>query len=141
MVDKRMRELLINLGKKFGFRIDYQIQSGVTNPAQIIWIDHNDQPFLIFSCQVSAIINKVVFENKYPCEQSILVIPGGRSELLSYKMNHDPRLNQVIQSGWRFLKYRHLINLSQIATLNAQQFEASINQDTITRSDLQIPLL
>jgi hypothetical protein len=59
----------------------------------------------------------------------VLVLPGGRSSLLAYKLAHNLRLEQAARQGWHFLKFRHLRALAANPLLDAALWEAQLERD------------
>lgn len=77
-------------------------------------------------------------EGACPC----LVFPGGRAELLAYKLRRDARLSRVAaEEGWQFIKFRHLRRLIAEG-LDRRLFEAVLGLDPIVEQEgVQIPLV
>jgi hypothetical protein len=89
----------------------------------------------------TAELGRVVFDNPYPANLSILVVPGARSNLLLYKIRNNFYLDQIIDQGWRFLKYRHLRHLLDSPTLNRKNLDIELSLDPLTESPAQLRLL
>ena len=70
-----------------------------------------------------------------------IVVPGGRAGLLSHKMRRDPRLENVIEANWRFLKFRHLRWLAESETLGRENLNEQFSLDPLANRDPQMPLL
>jgi hypothetical protein len=64
-----------------------------------------------------------------PAGQCILVLPGSRSRPLAWKLKNDPRLNEVVGEGWRFLKLRHLRRLAVHQKMTLETWEELLKQD------------
>ena len=92
---------------------------------------------LAFFVQASAVTERVLRESEYPAEKTVLVIPGGRAGLLAYKLRRDPYLSERTQ-GWRFLKFRHLRQLSEAALLSREGWDAQLASDPIESSSGQM---
>ncbi len=131
--------------KKLGHNLAFEVKEGVLNPQfflpPIHWMDEKGKLAYIFFIQASALLSKTLFLEDHPFEKCVLVIPGGRSALLDYKLSIDFRLAHAAKTGWRFLKFRHLRHLANSDTLNRESLESMIATDTITKSDAQIKLL
>ncbi len=69
--------------------------------------------------------------NEYPPENSLLVLPGGRSGLLASKLERDPVLKQIWESGWRLIKYRQLRKLDGMQDLDHKQWLALLTADPL----------
>ena len=95
----------------------------------------------VFYVLATAEIGDIIFKNQYPPGKSVLVIPGARSNLLLYKFRKNFHLNQIIDQGWRFLKFRHLRHLLDSPTLNKQNLNFELDLDPLTESPAQLRLL
>ncbi len=88
----------------------------------------------------SAAICDIILTNPYAPQKSLLVLPGGRANLVAYKLQHDPRLRQAVETGWRFLKYRQIRSLLQTPTLTRSSLDDQITQDSLTYDAPQLRL-
>jgi hypothetical protein len=66
--------------------------------------------------------------------QDFLVLPGGRSGLLAYKLARDASL-RALAAGWRMLKFRHLHRLAGLNGLTRAQFNQEFSADPIEPSE------
>ena len=123
---------LCDLGDKLGFAVEGE------NP--VIW-KYGDGVSYIFYVIATAEIGEIVFRNSHPPGKSILVVPGARSNLLLYKIRNNFQLSQVIEQGWRFLKFRHLRHLLDSPTLNKSNLDIELNLDPLTETPAQMRLL
>jgi hypothetical protein len=86
--------------------------------------------------------------------KSLIVIPGGRANLVAYKLKRDPRLKRLTQpsesqsnveesqpTGWRFLKWRHLRWLVDNVSQIQQPLDVLLQQDPLTLDTQQMRLL
>jgi hypothetical protein len=89
----------------------------------------------------SAVISEILFTNPYPPERSLIVLPGGRANLVAYKLQHDPRLPLTVDNKWRFLKFRQIRTLLQTPTLTKSSLDDQITQDSLTYDAPQLRLL
>ena len=95
----------------------------------ILWKDAGQTGYA-FYLLASAMAGRILRQNSYPNEQSLLVLPGGRSGLLSYKLDRDPGLRSLAE-GWRILKFRNLRRLAGITDLSRERFEKELSGDPI----------
>jgi hypothetical protein len=75
--------------------------------------------------------------------QHVLVLPGSRARLVSYKLQRDPRLEQALNnpaSPWRFLKFRHLREIAGQTDLTLAEWEALLDEDPLTEEATQMQL-
>jgi hypothetical protein len=116
-------------------------------------LDHSitgDKPLLVYNAQgelqyaiyiiASALIGEYIFARKFPPEKSLIVIPGGRANLVAYKLQHDPRLRLAIESGWRFMKFRQVRELIQSPRLTKFSLEDQLALDSLTYDAPQLRL-
>lgn len=136
--DKRRQEIASNCFsiKELGHRLGYETKDG--NP--VVWQAGNEISFAFFVIS-SAEIGNIVMNFTYPQRKSVLVIPGARSNLLLYKIMKNFILENNIDLGWRFLKFRHLRYLIDSPTLNRENFEIELDLDPLTESPAQLRLL
>lgn len=94
------------------------------------WLDETGHILYRFYIFASSIISRYVIQpGKEKDIHHVLVMPGSRSNLLTFKLREDPRLSQMVQSGWHFLKFRHLRKIHERETLTPSQFFDLIGQD------------
>ncbi len=129
-------ENITALLKRMAHNLDYQV--GDQTP--LIW--RNTKGEIRFVCYsiVSAVIGEILLNQAYPPEQSLLVLPGGRSNLVIYKLEHDPRLRQVVDKGWRFIKFRQVRWLAENPVLNEETLNEQLTKDPLRYDVPQMPL-
>ncbi len=94
-------KILQQMGKLFNLKISGE------NP--LFWQDAKGEIVYAFYFLASSNISRFVFEPPPVVpNRCILVMPGGRANLLSVKLRRDPRLEAALAHGWRILKFRHL---------------------------------
>jgi hypothetical protein len=127
-----MRALLANLGTHLGY----------TNQGEkpYLWIDESEQVAFAIFVIASAIFSELVFTNQYPPDRSLIVLPGARANLAVFKLQRDPRLRQVVDQGWRFVKFRHLRRLVESPVLNRQNLAEMLTLDPLTDAPSQMRL-
>lgn len=136
--DKRRLEIASNCIalQELGSKLGYEAIAG--NP--VIWNAAHSIAYAFFIIS-SAEIGNIVLNNKYPNNNSVLVLPGARSNLLLSKITKNFILENSISLGWRFLKFRHLRYLIDSPTLNRDNFEIELEMDPLTESPAQLRLL
>ena len=105
-----------------------------------IWQDETGETIYAWFVTASAVIGEHLFKKDYPPTKSILAIPGGRANLAAYKTQHDPRLRQAVEEGWRFVKFRQIRWLINNPIVSKQDFDNWLAQDTITYESPQMRL-
>jgi hypothetical protein len=107
----------------------------------IIWMDRDGHPRLVFYVSSSAGIGNTIINPTHSPENSIVVLPGARANLILYKLRHNPILNQEFNRGWRFLKFRHLRHLLESPSLSKENIDTLLVLDPLTESPAQMRLL
>jgi hypothetical protein len=124
--------LLVELGQRMG----YQVRQG----NEIVWQQAQGRTDLVFYLIASANLGRILDGAKHPPEQGIIVLPGGRAEVVLFKRERDPRLDQRLKDGWRFLKYRHVRRMAASSTLSPDNMASYLTLDPLTQDATQIPL-
>ncbi len=118
---KEMQNLLHLLGERLGYHPDGE--------SPCLWLDDAGRPVFIFYLLASTVVSPIVFANRYPSERCLIVLPGSRANLMSYKLRQNPRLAQEIDGGWRFIKFRHLRSLADNPLLNRETWLIQVDRD------------
>ncbi len=100
-------------------------------PHRLLLWQEKGKTVYAFYLLTSAVIGRILRENLYPAERSLLVVPGGRANLLTCKLRRDPQLDQIWQAGWRVLKFRHLRHLAASASLTRESLPGELGSDPI----------
>jgi len=128
-----VRSQIEALGRKLGYT--------TRGETPLIWLDMDQIPRLWFYPKASAVIGDILTASPIPPERGLIVLPGGRANLVAYKLRRDPRLAQASAAGWRFLKYRHLRSLMEISMVSPEHFDAQVALDQLTYAAPQMRLL
>ncbi|MFN3491193.1 MAG: hypothetical protein ACK40V_03140, partial [Anaerolineales bacterium] len=123
---KKVFDSLAEIGKRLNY--DSSLDDKV-----LTW-NENKKPVKKFMVMASALLNKAI-ENAD--EQTVLVIPGGRAELLTYKQERDPSLKEKIKK-YKLIKYRLIRNLLEVKVLTRETFEEQIASDPVEKSTKQM---
>jgi hypothetical protein len=118
-----MRALITDIGLRLGH------QTQQVDDKLLIWGDEKN-PLYIFRLIASALIQEILEDKSFPCQKSIILIPGGRAGLLSYKQKRDPAL-RAASANWRFIKFRLLRTVGEIPIINAQTWEEQMSSDPV----------
>jgi hypothetical protein len=144
-------EQLASLAKRLGYTMEGQPP---------VWVDEKGQPRFWFYLVASAVIGEIMLGKAdnppSPSASSIIVLPGGRANLVAYKLRHDPRLRALCAGiegssginasapgaalGWRFLKFRHLRQMLDNLLLQRDNLEDILAQDALTYTVPQMRL-
>lgn len=114
----------------------------------ILWKKKRAAPDYLFYITASAVIIPVITQltaylSAHPEEQpaqKILVTAGGRSNLIQYKIEHNPVFKNAIEGQWRFLKFRSLRKLAATNTFSMISLDQLLSQDPVEKTDPQLSL-
>jgi hypothetical protein len=110
-------------------RLDYELEQQEMPQRVITWSSHG-QPVYRIHLVASAVIGRILRStNPHPAQQ-VLVLPGGRSGLLAYKLGRDPSLQQLA-ADWRVLKFRQLRVLAGSAGTGRAEWEKELSSDPL----------
>jgi hypothetical protein len=126
-----VREDLIGLGQRLGFRI---AEDGV---ADVRWLEDEGDGY-VFTVSPTAALARYLLGKSMPDveAQRCLVVPGGRAGLIHLKLQRDPRLARVVDSGrWQFIKFRHLRRLVAEQDLDRYAFKVVLGLDPIAERE------
>ena len=119
---EQVKSSLAKIGKKLGYipRENHHL----------FWENKNGGAVYEFVVLSTAIIspyclNKLIWK----AENKFIVIPGSRSQLLLFKLDHDPRLKEVFNKEFHFLKFRHIQNISERPYLDLTKWNELIYLD------------
>lgn len=132
-----MAGLLLQIGKRLSF--DTQKESQF--PSVIRWTNADNQKCYEFYIAASALLGRFLDSHKSINQVRFLVLPGSRANLIAYKLHHNTHLQQQIQNQLKFIKFRHLRQLTESATLNLENLDEQLSLDPLTYSQPQIRFL
>jgi len=133
---KGMIQHLVALGSRLGYR------AVVWPPLDVAWFKKG-QVVAAFVVRWRAALGEVLaLGDKAPGVVLHFVIPGGRSELVNYKLAHNPIWKQAVdEAGWRFIKYRHVRELLDRPDVDEYALRTIIGLDPIVeRESVQLSL-
>jgi hypothetical protein len=150
-----IKYMIGKMGERLYYKVDINTEHNQISLHEweyILWIDADDSIAYAFYVLASSVISRIIFSTSLPRyipsendaeipPRNILVLPGGRSNLVRYKLHHDPRLRNAVESNWRFVKFRHIRWLAEIKTLNRENLNTQLDQDPPETKDPQLTLL
>jgi hypothetical protein len=128
-----IRSSLAMLGITLGFSSE--------DEQPLIWRESNGDVAYVYYILSTAAFGNIIFSNPYPPTQSFIVMPGGRSRLTQYKLKHNARLRKEVDTGWRFLKFRHIRRLVDAPIINRDNLIEQLEIDPLSEDDPQLRLL
>ncbi len=121
---------IFNALEEIGKRLNYDSS---LDDKVLTW-NEKKKPVRKFYVMASALVNKVL-ENID--EQTVLVIPGGRADLIAYKQMRDPSLKERLKKI-PLVKFRTLRSLLEVTVLTRETFEEQIASDPVEKSTKQM---
>ncbi|MBI5962501.1 MAG: hypothetical protein HY863_03410 [Chloroflexi bacterium] len=129
------REELNNISaliETFGEKLGYKIRR---EDKLLLWEDaQSGKPASSFYILASALISRAL---DIVTPETILVVPGGRAALISYKQDRDSSLAARLKNH-RVVKYRLLRAISEVPILTRELFDAQIASDPVEQSTGQM---
>jgi hypothetical protein len=126
-------ELIHEQLQQLADRLGYSVQGD----SPLIWLDPQKLPHYWFFIKSSAVFSEIILNSGLPPARTLITLPGGRANLVVYKQRIDPRMAQIAETGWRFLKFRHLRWLLETPLLLPENFDGQLNTDPLTYSTPQ----
>jgi hypothetical protein len=106
----------------------------------LLWLDSQGRTAVVIHLLASAVVGQVLLSPPPPAPQRWIVIPGGRANLLAYKLAGDPRLKQAAER-WRFIKYRQVRYLAESPLLSLDFLDEQLSLDPLTYAAPQMRML
>jgi len=143
---KTLRDDLVELGKRLGFKVKRR-----GGGWDVRWLEGGREAY-VFAISATAILGPHLLTLSLPPyresgegsegPQRCLVVPGGRAQLVSLKLQRDPRLARAVETGhWQFVKFRHLRRLVVEEGLDRHALKTVLGLDPIVEQEAaQIPL-
>jgi hypothetical protein len=116
---------LTDLVSQIGHTLNYTISC--ENP--VVWKDHNGDLCFVWYLISSAAISDIIFNSNYPAEKSCIILPGGRANLVAYKISQNLLLQNEINKGWHLVKNRHIKLMAENPILSPDYFHDLLDQD------------
>lgn len=98
-------------------------------PAEVQWLTQANELEFRFYVQSHASISRFVHHPPHLAEQGVIVFPGSRSNLLTYKIQKNPFLAELVNSGWHFLKFRTLRTIANRSELSLINWKELLDSD------------
>ncbi|MBN1979207.1 MAG: hypothetical protein JW918_17560, partial [Anaerolineae bacterium] len=134
---KALRQDLAELGKKLGFRVKQRGKWDVR------WLEEGKETYIFDVSSTASLAHHLLTRRAADAgAQRCLVLPGGRSHLVTFKLQHNPRLAQIVdKEEWQFIKFRLLRHLIAEEALDRHALKTVLGLDPIAEQEAaQIPL-
>ncbi|NPV57446.1 MAG: hypothetical protein HPY76_12345 [Anaerolineae bacterium] len=112
---------LTGLGERLGYRVQGEMP--------LLWLDSAGGTDHSFHILASSIVSSVVYQTPADtASQRVIVLPGSRCNLLSYKLKEDPLLAKAFEE-WHTLKFRHLRSIAKRDELTLDTWKQLLDAD------------
>ncbi len=133
----KIGELIEELGSKLGLAT----QKIADGPITYQWLDDEEQTQFTLYLTASAVLGKIINADTHPNGSALIVLPGGRANIVAWKLSNNPLLRKEVEDHWSFIKYRHLRYLIDNPMLTLENLAEQLTLDPLTYSEPQIRLL
>ncbi len=120
----KILQTLINSAQKFGLSFH-------SEPDYLDWITQDEEILFRYFIQSHACLSHILKTCSNDAERGAIVIPGSRSNLLSYKLKKNPRLAELAASGWHFIKFRHIRSLASRPGITLEEWKELLDTDPL----------
>jgi len=144
--DRRQQDLegISTLVTEIGRHLGFATRENPTHREQILsysWLGEDKKMYHRFFITVSAVLGDIIIRTEPIRQPTWVIIPGGRANLIAYKLKNNPHLAQIVDQGWGFIKYRHIRRLAKSDQINRDKIEEQFNLDPLTYSEPQMRML
>lgn len=128
-----IRNLLMGIGEELGYKVEM-------TDNRIYWLDDPIRSEFQFIIIYNAVLAEIAQTSGHSAKKNLIVIPGGRANLILFKLNHNPYLRNLVNEGWIFMKFRLVRKLSVIPNLTREDFTHQLTTDALVYQNPQLPL-
>jgi len=132
-----MEELIKTLGEN----LQLSTSKILDKPLSFVWLDDRENVQYTVFLTASAVLGQIFSTSQNVKGKPLIVLPGGRANLVTYKLKHNPIWQKKVDEGWQFMKYRHLRQLAKNPALSLDSLEDQLSLDPLTYSESQLRLL
>lgn len=127
--------------KALGNNLQLATKKYQDDPRSFQWIDEHEGVQYTIYLTASAVLGKIFYSSQNIEGKPLIVLPGGRANMVTYKIKNNPLWQQKLDEGWIFVKYRHLRQLVKNPSLSLENLTEQLALDPLTYSEPQIRLL
>lgn len=126
-----VRDGLCTLGRRLGFSVE--------DDETLCWKDAFGHRTHHFFPIATGMVGRHLLQPGNDPRTSWIVLPGGRSPLVQYKIKRNVRLSKAVENGWGFLKFRHLRNLLAEQRLGPNNINDWLKMDPLKAREDELP--
>jgi hypothetical protein len=132
---------MTGLIQKLGSGLGFETLHAHADPLCFEWADNRKEILYTLFLTASAVLDNIFNPPLEIRGQPLIILPGGRANLVVFKLKDNPLWQGKVDQGWRFIKYRHLRLLAKNPILTPDNLDEQLSLDPLTYSDPQIRLL
>lgn len=126
--------LIDTLGRRLGFEPKH-------NQAGIDWFEPGGAHLRYhFQVQSHARVSALLSASGNSTAIQTLVMPGSRSNLLTYKLKQNPLLEDQMREGWHLTKFRHISRLAENPMITTDSLQLWLDGDPPEYQPMQMDL-
>ena len=119
---EQIKKAVLQIGEKLGF--------SPTDNRHLFWKNNMGERVYEFIVLSTSMVGPFILNpSHWKLSNKFIIIPGSRSRLLHFKLDHDPRLKEVLNSSYNFLKFRHIQNIADRPYLSLSEWDELIYLD------------
>lgn len=128
----QISKIIYSIGNKLGFT--------VTGDQPIQWASADIEPNYEFFITTSSIFSEFKLESELNGVIPVIVFPGSRAELVSFKLKNDP-IYRIQFGKFQFIKFRHLRTMFENPGLNFKTWVQLLDSDPAVWQETNQPVL
>jgi hypothetical protein len=128
-----VREALRGLGKKMGYTVNEETEQR--------WTGSSGEEACRFLFTSSAAVGRLLLQHVPDPKRAWIVLPGSRAPLVLYKLRRNVLLRRAVNTGWRFLKFRHIRRLLEDPLLRPETMDERFGLDPLGTTEDKVPYL
>ena len=126
--------------EELGAKVGFATVKMSDDPLRFQWYNADGEIEYLLYLTASAVLGKIIPYGQPPLSKAVIVLPGGRANLLAYKLEHNPALKEQADGHYRFVKYRHLRHLLTSPLLTRENLDDQLALDPLTYTEPQLRL-
>jgi hypothetical protein len=133
-------ETMANHIEELGTKVGFATVKMSDDPLRFQWYNADGEIEYLLYLTASAVLGKLIPYEQPPLSKAIILMPGGRANLVAYKLAHNPALKEQTEGHYRFVKYRHLRHLLASPLLTRENLDDQLALDPLTYTEPQLRL-
>ena len=128
-----IEKLLVKIAQQIKYKSDSQ--------RPILWYDQGlNTPEYGFTIVSSACIQEKIMGLVLPAHINILIVPGGRANLIAFKKQRNPILSSLLDKNFQIVKFRQIRSMAANPLLTRELFREQLQSDPPEYRNSQLAL-